>query len=83
MTTIIHCRHCNGSGREPISDVLQETLGAVTREWATTETVHARLGREAVARTALCNRLVKLKQMGLAENRVRPENRREFEWRRK
>lgn len=79
--TRVHCESCDGIGQRLLTYTERVTLAVVDRDWQPTATIRARLARRP-SPTAMCNRLVDLVRLGLAERRVSEENHRVAEWRR-
>lgn len=76
----VACEHCLGSGRRTLTTIERDTLAAVWDEWMLTAAVLRQL--PGVKLTALCNRLVKLRTIGLVERRENSSNGKLVEWRR-
>ncbi len=62
----VHCEHCDGTGRRPLTRIMADTLAALSDEWQATDEIKSKL-RDRVGLAALCNRLVVLADAGLAE----------------
>ena len=76
----IHCSQCDGSGLHPLRSRMWATLQLLTDQWQTMDALmrsHRRIGR-----TTLCNRLVELERLGLAE-RCDADAGRGYDWRKK
>ena len=64
-TTTVECGHCQGTGRVPFTGVYAKTLRLLRAQKAALS--GAELARKAsCGHTAMCNRLVRLEEMGLA-----------------
>jgi len=82
MTTKVPCDRCGGTGLADLSPTYRDTLSALNGAWMSTQQIHAKIGRKAVARTTLCNRLTHLAKLGVLERRPSEKSYRELEWRR-
>lgn len=62
----VPCRACSGSGCRPLTLAERLTLAELDGEWSATVSIAARLG---IHQTAACNRLNRLRALGLVEKR--------------
>ena len=74
----VPCPHCGGTSRRKLFPMEVQTLNAMRSSWTTTEDILARI-KSPVSPTALCNRLIALRKLGLVESR--PMTGRRNEWR--
>jgi Mn-dependent DtxR family transcriptional regulator len=67
-TIHIACPHCHGSGQIPLTGVYAETLALLSRQRR--EASGADLARiDGCSGPAMCNRLVRMEQLGLVVSR--------------
>ena len=76
---LVACETCAGSGCRHLTDTEERTRAAVGTDWTLTSHVLRRL--PGVKATALCNRLVKLRSLGVVERRSHPSNGKLVQWR--